>query len=129
MYYDDINLKNHIILIMQFLNKFNKSIDNGLSKAIFDHLRNLLICTFILAIGTTEIREQSSTIFTFFDSQYSGTGVIGVSILLMMLNVYDGIRKISNSKYHVVLSIGLVMLYLYLTVRVIEMAWNFRVTY
>ncbi len=114
---------------MQFLNKFNKSIDNGLSKAIFDHLRNLLICTFILAIGTTEIREQSSTIFTFFDSQYSGTGVIGVSILLMMLNVYDGIRKISNSKYHVVLSIGLVMLYLYLTVRVIEMAWNFRVTY
>ena len=46
--------------------------------------------------------------------------------VLIFFNLYDGIRRISKSKYHFSLTIGLVLIYLFLSVRVIEMAWDFR---
>ena len=42
--------------------------------------------------------------------------------MLICLNLYDGIRRISKSKYHFMFTIALILLYLFLSVRVIEMA-------
>ncbi|MBL4638668.1 MAG: hypothetical protein JKY76_04830 [Proteobacteria bacterium] len=111
---------------MAIFKRLDTALDSGISKAVFDHLRNFLICAFLLAIGTNEFREHTSIFFGFVQSKYSGLGVIGISCLLIALNLYDGIRKISKTKYHVILTIGLITLYLFLYIRVIEMAWNFR---
>jgi len=46
--------------------------------------------------------------------------------MLISLNLYDGIRRISKSQYHIVFTFALVLTYLFLSVRVIEMAWDFR---
>ena len=114
---------------MKKLKQINSALDEGFCKSVFDHLRNFLMCTFLLAIGTNELKEHTSQLFGFIPSQSSGLGVIGISFILILLNLYDGIRKISSSKYHLLLTIILVALYIIFSIRVIEMAWNFRIAY
>ena len=111
---------------MNLIDKLNTVLQNGLSKEVFDHVRNYLICALLLAIGTTELREHSSTFFGIFSVKYSGVALVGLSVLLISLNLYDGIRKLSKFKYHLILEITLIVLYIFLSIRVTEMAWNFR---
>jgi len=113
--------------MMTILERFNNALDRGISKDIFDHLRNFLMCAFLLAIGTNQIKEHSSILFGFIPGQYAGSGVIVVALFLILLNLYDGIRKISKTRYHSMFIIALIVFYLFLSVRVIEMAWDFRI--
>lgn len=112
---------------METIKNFNKALENGLSKEVFDHIRNYLICAFLLAIGTSELREHSTTFLGVTPSQYHGIAAIVISVMLILLNLYDGIRKLSKAKYHLTLIILLIGVYLFLSYRVIEMAWEFRV--
>jgi hypothetical protein len=57
---------------------------------------------------------------------YAGFGVISISVLLIGANLYDGIRRISRSRYHVARVGALIVVYLFLSIRVVEMAWDFR---
>ena len=84
------------------------------------------MCAFLLAIGTAEFTQQTNLFLGLVSSQYSGTGVIGLSIILICLNLYDGIRKISRTKYHLILTILLISIYIFLSIRVVEMTWDFR---
>mgnify|MGYP007010887375 CR=1 FL=1 len=40
---------------------FNTALQAGLTKAVFDHARNYLICAFILAVGTNELKNRTVT--------------------------------------------------------------------
>jgi hypothetical protein len=111
---------------MKPIKRLNSALDRGAIKQIFDHVRNYMICAFILAIGTTELRQEGSQFFDLIPPGYSGLGVIFGACVLICFNLYDGIRRISRSKYHISLTFGLVLMYLFLSVRVVEMAWNFR---
>jgi hypothetical protein len=108
------------------IERLNNALDRGAVKQVFDHVRNYLICAFILAIGTTEFRQQDNQIFELIPSNYSGVGVISIGVILICVNLYDGIRRISRSGYHVGFIVALVLLYLLMSVRVVEMAWDFR---
>ncbi len=112
--------------IMKPIEGLNRALDRGAIKQIFDHVRNYMICAFMLAIGTTELRQPESQFFELISPGYAGSGVIFLACVLIFFNLYDGIRRISKSKYHFGLTIGLVLLYLFLSVRVVEMAWHFR---
>ena len=111
---------------MNPIRRLNSALDQGVSKQVFDHLRNYMICAFILAIGTTELREKEAQFFDLIPPGYAGLGVIALGGLLIVFNLYDGIRRISRSPYHRVLTVALVLLYLLMTARVVEMAWDFR---
>jgi len=113
---------------MNTVKQFNRALDDGLSKAIFDHMRNFLMCAFLLAIGTAEFRYHKYPLFDFIPEYFSGLGIIAISFMLIGLNLYDGIRKISKSKYHFILTVVLVTIYLSMSVRVIELTWSFRST-
>ena len=108
--------------------QINTAFGNVPSKAIFDHLRNYFMCAFLLAIGTAEFRAQTNSFFGLIPSHYSGAGVISLSCALIALNLYSGIRSISKSKYHLIFTVGLVLIYIFFSIRVIEMAWSFRIT-
>jgi hypothetical protein len=47
--------------------------------------------------------------------------------ILIAFNFYDGIRKLSRTRYHLFFIICLAAMYLFISIRVIEMAWQFRV--
>ena len=104
----------------------NSALDRGAIKLVFDHVRNYMICAFILAVGTTELRQQEAQFFDLIPPGYAGLGVIAIALLLICINLYDGIRRISRSRYHVALISALIIVYLFLSIRVVEMAWDFR---
>ena len=108
--------------------QINTALGNIPSKDIFDHLSNYFMCAFLLAIGTAEFRAQTNLFFGFIPNHYSGAGIIGLSCVLIVLNLYSGIRSISRSKYHLIFSVGFVLIYILFSIRVIEMAWVFRIT-
>ena len=111
---------------MKPITRLNIALQNGLSKEIFDHIRNYLMCAMILAIGTSEIKQHSSLLFGLVPGQYSGLGVVAFAFVLIAFNLYDGIRKLSRTRYHLAFTICLITLYLLISIRVIEMAWHFR---
>jgi hypothetical protein len=113
---------------MKMLARFNAALDEGMSKSVFDHVRNYLICSFLLAIGIAEARQQSGTFFGLFVIHYSGVALIALSGLLFLLNLFDGIRSISKHRIGMVYTVLFVLVYAMLSVGVIELAAGFRLT-
>ena len=113
---------------MQVLRKLNDSLQQGLAKAVFDHVRNYLVCAFILVIGVYELKEHASRLHGIVPTQFTGMAIICLACVLIGLNLYDGIRKISSFKYHLVFSICLVLLYIIVSFRLIAVALSFRIT-
>lgn len=113
-------------MIRESIDRFDAALEEGLTKAIFDHVRNFLMCAFLLAIGTAEFRDHSNLTVGVAGSHYSGVGVILISCLLFALNLYDGIRKLSRFKKHRLLTVALVVAYAIVALRLVEIAWHFR---
>ncbi len=53
-------------------------------------------------------------------------GVVVLACFLIILNLLDGIRRISRLKHHRALIAGLIVLYIFMSLRVVEMALTFR---
>jgi hypothetical protein len=113
---------------MKLFARFNSVLDQGLSKAVFDHIRNYLICSFLLAIGIAEARQQSDLFFGLFVVQYSGVALIGFSGLLFLLNLLDGIRSISKHRFSLAYTMLFVLVYAITSVGIIELASSFRLS-
>jgi hypothetical protein len=109
-----------------FIRRLNNALDNGIAKRIFDHIRNYLICSFLLAIGVFAMKQQSGLILGYFVVHYAGGGIILLSVLLFCLNLYDGMRQIASLKYGRSLMVLLTILYVFVALRVIELAASFR---
>lgn len=111
---------------MGFFRRLNIALDNGLAKRVFDHIRNYLICSFLLAIGVVAVKQQTGLILGYFVVQYAGAGIIFLSFLLFCLNLYDGMRQIASLKHGRSLMVLLTILYVFVALRVIELAASFR---
>jgi len=111
---------------MKAFERINNALSTGLSKAVFDHARNFLVCAFILAIGLQEMRPGTESVLGFLSYKYSGVGVVILACCLIILNLLDGIRRISRFKHHASLIVGLIALYIFMSLRVVEMALTFR---
>ena len=106
--------------------RFNAALDRGLSKSVFDHVRNYMMCSLLLAIGVTWSNEGAELLFDLIPTTYSGMSLVALSCILYCLNLYDGIREISKSRYHTIFTVGLIMVYIAMSVVVIELASSFR---
>ena len=116
---------------MKRLDRLNAALSDDLIKEIFDQVKNYLICAFLFAIGVVAFREKTGFFFgqiTPDSNAYSGIGIIALSFFLFCLNLFYGVRKISRYRYGSIYSAVLVLLYIIISVRVIELAWNFRMT-
>ena len=90
--------------ITRFINTF---IDSGKMKSLFDHVKNLVV-------------------FSLLPSHYLGIGVITFAFILILLNLYDGVRKLSKLEHHKLFTFFMISLYIFLTIRVVEVAWYYR---
>ncbi len=113
-------------MLSKRLDRFGAALDDGLTKTIFDHVRNFLMCAFLLALGTTEFRDHPSQILTPAGGQYTGIAVIAISCCLFALNLYDGIRRLARFPWHRLLIVALIAAYAIVSIRLVEIAWHFR---
>jgi len=113
---------------MKLFERFNAALDAGLSKSIFDHVRNYLMCSFLLAIGIAEAKQKTSQFFDIFVMHYSGVALIGLASVLFLLNLLDGIRSISKHDVGQVYTVVFVLMYTITSIGVIELASSFRLS-
>jgi hypothetical protein len=114
---------------MNQINRLNTALDNGLVKEVFDQVRNYLMCGFLPAIGVIAFEQNTGLRFGRVAAgafNYSGVWIIGLSFILFCLNLVDRVRKISKYKFGRTFSVILIVLYIVVSVRVIELAWYFR---
>ncbi|WP_347900687.1 hypothetical protein [Pseudomonas purpurea] len=110
----------------KFWNWYLALLDNDLNAKIFDNIKNLLVCALLFAAGTNALQGHHELFLGFFGPTLTGWGLIAVSGCLMVLNVSDGVRKLSNLRYHILLQVLFCLLYLVLAVRIVEIVWGFR---
>lgn len=113
-------------MLRKNLDRFGNALDDGLTKTIFDHVRNFLMCAFLLAIGTTEFRDHPSQLITPAGGQYTGIAIIVIACCLFIINLVDGIRKLARFAWHRLLIVALIATYALVSLRLVEIAWHFR---
>ena len=114
---------------MKIAKQFHTSLERGLSKAIFDHVRNYLMCAFLMATGTYAMEQKAGWPADIGLTEFIGVGIVAVGFILALLNLYDGIYRLSKFKHHLILDVVLVLLYVILSERIIEISWGFRVSH
>lgn len=112
---------------MKFFKLLHSALDKDLPKAIFDHVRNYLMCAFLFAAGSYGMEHQSELLFASFIGKSTGIVIIILATFLALLNFYDGLYKFSKYKYHSALNIFLILSYIMVSIRIIEITWGYRI--
>jgi hypothetical protein len=105
----------------------DKLLEKDVTKTIFDNIRNFLYCALFLALGTQAIVAPSSTI-GFYDTGIviSGLVLIVISLLLLALNILDGIHKLSRVGIPAYVYPFIILIYLIVVVRFVLFAYGYR---
>jgi hypothetical protein len=114
---------------MSILAKVNNAIDKGLFQDIFSHVRNYVVCSLILAAGFYAVKNPRDLFLGTKADEVAGVVTIVFGFLLILINLYGGIYKLSKYKGHFLLNILLLVIYLFVSLRVFEIIWNFRSAY
>jgi choline-glycine betaine transporter len=106
--------------------KYLTLLDTDFTTQVFDNIKNLLVCALLLAAGTNALHSGHHLYMGLLASDFAGWVLIGVSAVLMLLNVSDGLRRLSRLRYHTAFQVVLFLVYLVLAIRVVEIVWDFR---
>ena len=101
-------------------------LDNDLNTRIFDSFKNMVLCALLFAAGTNAVQTDHRVFLSLTVLNLAGWGIIAVSAALMILNISDGIRRLGKLRYHLVLQIVIIVIYLVISERVVEIVWSFR---
>ncbi len=101
-------------------------IKDGVVNSIFIHVRNLVYCGLILSAGSFVHSNPPDWLFSTGIDEYSGWVIIGLGVILMLLNMADGLYHLSKLKYNFILYFILVALYLLISIRFVLIMWDFR---
>lgn len=95
--------------------------DRGGLKAIFEHARNAVVATLIVAagLGTAKTPDLSDLVGV-PNPTIAGYIVVGVGCVLVALNFLDGLRKLARLRWHIVLQVALGLGYLFASIRIVQ---------
>jgi hypothetical protein len=95
--------------------------EDGL-KGLFDHVRNLLMATLIIAAGTYGLREAATIhLFGALDVELAGYAVIAIGVLLATLNAFNGLYQLNKQQWHIGLRLAAIALYFVATLRILQL--------
>lgn len=94
-------------------------------RALFDHVRNLILSSAVIAVGLQAIRSDTPDVLVPYPST-AGYVVTSVGVLLLLINFADGLRKLSTLKFGRYLQGLMVALYAMLSWRVFQMILVFH---
>ena len=98
-------------------------------KAVFDHVRNLVLATLIIAAGVhANLYGPHMPALAVFELEPWGYGVAAVGLILAILNLLDGLHKLARTSTPILLRVLVIMLYLFFSVRVAQLIYLFRIS-
>jgi len=101
--------------------------DHGAVRAVFEHARNLLVATIIVAAGFETVRNFDTIDLPGLPNPLlAGYVVAGAGCALTALNFIDGLQKLARLRWHVALQIALSIAYLLFSLRVVQLMIFFR---
>jgi len=96
--------------------------DEGGLKEIFDHLRNLLMATLIIAAGSYGIKKATVVeLLGVLDVEIAGYSVVVIGLLLAAFNALNGLYQLKKQRWHIGFRIAVIVLYFVGTMRVIQL--------
>ena len=99
--------------------------DGGVSRLIFEHARNLVVATLVLAVGLEATRHDPREIgILFFRS--TGYVVAAIGAGLVLLNLADGLHRLSRARLPWFGQAALVAIYFFMFWRVAHLIVLFR---
>ena len=110
----------------RILKKLWSQLDEGVIKNVFDNLRNFLVCALLFGAGSNALHGDSRLFLGLIASHLAGWGLICLAAFLMLLNICDGLKKLSKLRYHTAVQVLVCLFYIILAARLVELVWNFR---
>lgn len=106
--------------------KYRALLEDDLTAKVFDNVKNLLVCALLFAAGTNALQGDHQIFLGLFVVQLTGWGLIAVSAVLLFLNVSDGLHQLAKLRHHRIFQMVLFVVYLIISIRVVEIVWSFR---
>jgi hypothetical protein len=101
--------------------------DRGGLKAVFEHARNLVVATIIVAAGFETVKRFDTIhVPGLSNPLLAGYVVAAAGCLLILLNFVDGLRQLHRLRWHVALQTLLVLAYLLFSLRLVQLIIAFR---
>ena len=101
--------------------------DRGGLKAGFEHIRNLVIATILIAAGFEAVKRfDTIDLPGLSDPVIAGYVVAGTGCILVALNFLDALRKLSRLRWHYALQAVLGIGYLFFSVRIVQLIIYFK---
>jgi len=100
--------------------------ENGLN-TVFQHARNVLSGTVIVAAGMYAAHHLgASPLPGMWTLHVAGYVVTTMGVVLLLLNLCDGLRRLARRRHHVVLRMATIVLYIALSARLMQVIVYFR---
>jgi hypothetical protein len=100
--------------------------EDGLN-VMFQHARNVLSGTMIIAAGMYATHHLgASPLPGMWTLHVAGYVVTALGVTLLLLNLFDGLRRLARRRHHVALRVATIVIYLALSVRLTQVIVYFR---
>ncbi len=97
------------------------------SKEIFSHVEKVIIGTLIISAGAhVSSADPAIELFGYLRHSLVGRGVELFGVILLVLNFLDGLYKLARLSWHLAYQIAMTLLYVALSVRLIQLILAFR---
>lgn len=80
--------------------KLLELVDADSTKAVFDHVRNVLMCALLIAAGVFESQQRVGLISDVTAGEFVGWGLVSIGIVLALFNLLAGLSQLSKLPYH-----------------------------
>ena len=94
---------------------------------VFAHARNVLTCAMLMAAGMFAVRHHERVQLPgMWTVHAAGYIVVAVGVLLLLLNLWDGLRRLSRRRHSLVLRAIAIYVYIALSLRLTQVLLYFR---
>ena len=113
---------------MRLIGLLAQALGRGFVAEIFAHCRNIFIATVFIAAGgfVAENPLPVAQPLGIFHGPIAGYPVAGLGIILLLLNLVEGIYKLSKFKTRVLLDALLIVVYLLFSLRLVQILLLFH---
>lgn len=99
--------------------------DNGVLRLIFENTRNMAVSSLITAAGLEVVRAGPGDL-DLVHPTLAGYAVVVIGVALLLLNLMDGLWRLSRMKSHLILQVLLCCAYAFIFWRVVHLVLYFK---